>query len=239
MIQFTDKKFITPEMKMSDLIFENPSLLLMMEHFGMSFMVHDRTIRQLCEENNLSLRIFIALANLYQGFSLSPNEEFSDDDIPDIITYLKNSHHYYESEKYPEIINYIHELYEKNNSPEIKLIDKFFNEYFEEVKEHLSYENLTVFPYFHELLECRKRKQPGCGNYEFSVEDYREHHTDIESKLNDLKKLLLKHVPVQQDSVLRRKIIMNLFELEYDLTIHSVIEETVLIPLIAKLERKY
>lgn len=238
-MQLTDKKFITSEMKMSDLIFENPSLLLMMEHFGMSFMVHDRTILQLCEENNLSLKIFVALANLYQGFNLSPNEEFSENDIPDIITYLKNSHHYYESEKYPEIINYIHELYEKNKLPEIKLIDKFFNEYFEEVKEHLSYENLTVFPYFHELLACRKSNPPGCGHHDFSVEEYREHHTDIESKLNDLKKLLLKHIPVQQDSVLRRKIIMSLFELEYDLTIHSVIEETVLIPLIAKLERNY
>jgi regulator of cell morphogenesis and NO signaling len=52
-----------------------------------------------------------------------------------------------------------------------------------------------------------------------------------------LKELLLKYVPVQNDRVLRRKIIVSLFELEYDLAIHSTIEETVLMPLIDRLEK--
>ena len=233
----TDKKFITPEMKMSELILENPSLLLIMERFGLSFMVRDKSVAQICKENKTSTNVFVLFANLYNGFHLSGDESFSNSEISDIILYLRNSHNYYEEEKYPEIINYIKELHQKNNSPEIKLIDKFFIEYFEEVKEHLSYENMTVFPYFHELLQCRKQEDHRCCGHNFSVEEYREHHTDIESKLNDLKNLLLKHVPVQQDAMIRRKIIMRLFELEYDLKIHSIIEETVLIPLIYELEK--
>ena len=133
----------------------------------------------------------------------------------------------------------IQELYFKNTSPEIKLIDKFFNEYFEEVKEHLSYENRIAFPYFNELLRSGNQKNSDGQKNDFSVEEYGEHHTDIESKLNDLKELLLKHVPVQNDRVLRRKIVVSLFELEYDLNVHSTIEETVLMPLISKLEKSY
>jgi regulator of cell morphogenesis and NO signaling len=173
---------------------------------------------------------------LYNGFHLSGNENFTNDEIADIILYLRNSHNYYENEKYPEIKNYIQELYQKNDSPEIKLIDKFFNEYFEEVKEHLSYENRIVFPYFHELLHKNSVSKNPHQKNDFSVNEYSEHHTDIESKLNDLKELLLKYVPVQNDRVLRRKIVVGLFELEYDLNIHSTIEETVLMPLIGKLE---
>ncbi len=233
----TNRKYITPEMKMSDLIFENPSILLLMEHFGLNFIVHEKTVLQICEENKISSKVFISFANLYNGFPLSGNENFSNSDISDILIYLKNSHNYYENEKYQEIRSYIQELYSKNNSPEIKLIDKFFNEYFEEVKEHLSYENRIAFPYFNELLRGVKNGKAGMQSTDFSVDVYSEHHTDIESKLNDLKELLLKHVPVQNDRVFRRKIVVGLFDLEYDLNVHSAIEETVLMPLIGKLEK--
>ncbi|MBA4406392.1 hypothetical protein C0389_03870 [bacterium] len=233
----TNKKYITPEMKMSDLIFDNPSILLLMEHFGLNFIVHEKTVLQLCEQNNINSKVFISFANMYNGFNLAEVEDFSKADIADIILYLKNSHNYYENEKYPEIRNYIQELYLKNNSAEIKLIDKFFDEYFEEVKEHLSYENRTAFPYFNELLSNADSGKQEKRKHDFSVNDYSEHHTDIESKLNDLKELLLKHVPVQNDRTLRRKIIVSLFELEYDLNIHSQIEETILMPLIGNLEK--
>lgn len=233
----TSRKFITSNMKMADLIFESPSILLLLEHFGLNFIVHEKTVGQLCEENGISLKVFLSIANLYNGFHLSGDEYFSNEDLSDIILYLRNSHNYYEKEKYPEIQNYIQELYSKNNSPEIKLIDKFFNEYFEEVKEHLTYENVTAFPYFNSLLSNKNSQKDKNIMHDFSVMEYSEHHTDIESKLNDLKELLLKHVPVQDDRVLRRKIIVSLFDLEYDLNIHSTIEETILMPLIGELEK--
>lgn len=233
----TNRKYITPDMKMSDLIFDNPSILLLMEHFGLDFIVHEKTVAQLCEQNKINAKVFIAFANMYNGFNLTEVEDFSKTDITDIILYLKNSHNYYENEKYPEIRNYIQELYLKNNSAEIKLIDKFFNDYFEEVKEHLSYENRIAFPYFNELLSSENSGKNFKQKHDFSVNDYSEHHTDIESKVNDLKELLLKHVPVQDDRLLRRKIIVSLFELEYDLNIHSKVEETILMPLIGNLEK--
>ncbi|MFH1195977.1 MAG: hemerythrin domain-containing protein [bacterium] len=231
----TKKNYVKPEMKMADLIFENPSLLLLMEHFELDFIVHDKTVLQLCEENKISKEVFIAFANLYNGFYPTEAGNFSKDDITAIILFLRNTHNYYENEKYPEIKNLIEQLYFKNYAAEIKLIGKFFDEYFEEVKEHLSYENKVVFPYFCQLSKQTRSNENDKNK--FSVNEYREHHTDIESKLNDLKELLLKHVPVQNDRVLRRKIIVNLFEVEYDLNIHSIIEETVLIPLIVKLEK--
>jgi len=73
------------------------------------------------------------------------------------------------------------------------------------------------------------------GNY--SVSDYQEHHDNIEDKLEDLKNLLLKHLPLDNDQQIRRKLLFSLFELEYDLTIHTRIEDEILIPLVEKLER--
>ncbi len=232
----TKKIFVLPESKVSELVFENPMLLLLIDHFGLDFLIHEKTIRELCLENEINENVFIAVANLYNGFKSIDLEIFSKNDIECIIKFLWNSHIYYENEKYPEIKDLIVLSYEKNRAAEIKLIGQFFDEYFEEVKEHLSYENDTAFPYFKKLLKDNFQNIDE-NLRDFSVKEYSEHHTDIESKLNDLKALLLKHIPVDNDRVLRRKIITALFELEYDLNIHSLIEDTILIPLIEKIEK--
>jgi len=71
---------------------------------------------------------------------------------------------------------------------------------------------------------------------QYSAKEYQEHHSDIEDKLNDLKNLLIKYLPYKDDQILRRKLILKLFDLENDLNIHSQIEELILIPLVSEME---
>jgi regulator of cell morphogenesis and NO signaling len=231
----TEKYYIKAEMKISDLIFDNPSLLLLLENLELDFITGERTIEQVCHENKISTAVFISIANLFNGFYPTGEEQFSSADIPTIIKYLKNAHNYYENEKYPEIRNCIEELYKKNSSPEIQLVGKFFDEYFKEVKEHLAYEDKVAFPYFYKLYNAASTPQE---NEKYSSNEYHDHHSDIESKLTDLKELLLKHIPVKDDRIIRRKIIISLSDLEHDLNIHSTIEETILIPIVSQLEKK-
>ena len=232
----TKKTFIKPDMKMSDLIFENPSLLLMMEHFDINIVVRNKTVEQICNENHINHEVFIAIANLYNGFNIVSTENIVSTDTESIILFLRNSHRYYLGEKIPEIRDCIRGLYTKNNIPEIRLVDKFFDEYSQEVKEHLDYEDVIAFPYFSSL--ARNNENHDSRDSKFSAEEYREHHTDIETKLGELKNLLLKHIPLKQDGSLRRKLLTSLFELENDLTIHSMIEESILIPLIKIIEKQ-
>ena len=222
---------------MSDLIFENPSLLLMMEHFDINIVVRNKTVEQISKENQINQQVFIAIANLYNGFNPTNVEKIDRPDTESIIFFLKNSHRYYLDEKIPEIRDYIRRLYADNNNPEIRLVERFFDEYSQEVKEHLEYEDVIAFPYFNYLAHDNK-KYSDSKDTKFSAEEYREHHTDIETKLGELKNLLLKHIPLKQDRSLRRKLLFSLFELENDLTIHSVIEESILIPLIKKIEKQ-
>jgi regulator of cell morphogenesis and NO signaling len=56
--------------------------------------------------------------------------------------------------------------------------------------------------------------------------------------LHDLKNLLLKYVKIDNDLDLRRKLFFALYELEYDLFVHSLIEETILIPSGVNIEKK-
>jgi regulator of cell morphogenesis and NO signaling len=142
-------------------------------------------------------------------------------DISTIIRFLKNSHRFYKHDKYPELRYFISQLHERHNTEDILLIERFFNEYFEEVLEHLDYEESVAFPYICRLIEKGRIEQMN----HFSANEYSDHHSDIETKLTDLKNLLLKHISLENDFSLRRKFLFSLFELEFDLNIHSIIEE--------------
>ena len=72
----------------------------------------------------------------------------------------------------------------------------------------------------------------------YSVIDYREHHDDIQEKLDDVKKLLIEHLPQKADNNLRRKIIFALFDLDADLQTHSKIENEILIPQVEQFEKQ-
>lgn len=230
----TRKTFIKSEMKVADLIFENPSLLVMMEHFNLDIVVQNKNVDQICTENNINPEVYVAIANLYNGFKASGLEGLGKADIEVIIEFLKNTHQYYLVEKIPELHGYIRKLYEENNNREIMLVERFFDEYSKEVKEHLEYEDAVAFPYFLSLVNNSKSI---ANTTRYSVGEYRDHHSDIETKLDDLKKLLLKHVSLKNNPPLRRKLIMGLLELEYNLNIHSLIEESILIPLIKTIEK--
>ena len=231
------RTFIKPDIIMADLIFENPYLLLLMEHFGLDLVVHDKTVSQLCRETDIDETVFISFANLYNGFNIDAVENLNSTHIDTIIFFLSNSHYYFKNDKYPEIQGYIKALFVQNPTAEIKMIENFFDDYFKEVSEHLDYEESVAFPYFRGLLTGDETTGKS-GKTEFSGSEYLEHHTDIESKLTDLKNLLLRHISLKNDPVNRRRLIFSLIELEFVLNIHSLIEESVLIPLIINLESK-
>lgn len=228
----TNRAYIKPDMKMSDLIVENPRLLILLEHFNLDFVVSDKTVSLLCDENSIPLQLFLLFGNLYNGYQPEVSHIGSPEDIKTIIMFLRNSHIYYKEEKYPEILSYIKQIQDKTHNSEIKLIENFFKDYFTEVLEHLDYEETIAFPYIVNLVE-QKGKQV---NSDFSANEYREHHTDIETKLTDLKNLLLKHIKISNELPLRRKLFLSLFELDFDLQLHAMIEESILLPIVADIE---
>lgn len=233
-MQQTHKVYIKEDMSLSELVLENPSLLLMMEFFGIDYAISDDKVQQVCQVKDLHLPTFLLIANLYNGFlPNSRSTQLSQVDIPSIIHFLKQTHLFYIHDKYPQIQRCIRKLYNKQNKASVERIEFFFDDYFKEVLEHLRYEDEIAFPYFCKLIN----ENADIVDISFSVNEYRTHHSDIETKLSDLKNLLIKHIDLEGDFPLKRRIITRLFELESDLKIHSIIEDVILLPAVDKLEK--
>ena len=229
--------FITPESNLSEVVSENPGIIYFLEHFGIKFPLQAKTVEKICLERGIRPQLFIVLANLYLGKEPINIDNLSYSDLPAIIHFLKNTHKYYLEEIYPDIRESIQQIQALNDSEGIKMLEQFFREYFEEVREHLDYEDDIAFPYISKLHECMENKNMCNQLSTYGVSEYKDHHNDIEEKLNDLMNLLIKYLPHKNDQRIRRRLFLSLVELDYDLKIHARIEDLVLIPLVEKTEK--
>ncbi len=236
MISKTD---IHPDSKLAEIITCNPYVILMLEHFEISLPVQDLTIRQICEKYNINKAIFIAFTNLYCNKKGIPALKLTADDATIITRFLAASHRYYSEQIYPEIKQVIEQMSKHNSHREMKLVSLFFADYFKEVTNHLDYENKIFHPYVDCLVARTKGTACEENHIDYSVSQYQDHHDDIEMKLADLKNLLIKYLPAHNDQLIRRKLLFLLSELEFDLKIHSEIEELILIPLAIELEKNH
>jgi regulator of cell morphogenesis and NO signaling len=228
---------IKHDMKVSELVEQNPYLLLMLEHLEIPLGLQDKTIDEVCSDHGMSARLFIVLANLFNGHEPDRVQITNSSDIKKIVDYLVNSHKHYLHEKFPLMTTFIEQIVEVNTNPEISLLRKFFEDYYNEVVEHLDYEHNVVFPYVTSLDQQVNQGNVSAARHEYSIADYQGHHDDIEEKLTDLKNLLVKYLPPHEDTQARRKLLLVLNELEFDLHIHSLIEEAILIPLVEEMEK--
>jgi len=222
---------ISKDTKMADVIFNHHNLILILERFEMKLGVKEKSVGEFCAEYAVSPKVFLMVINLYVNPEHRVELTFDRCEVRQIVNYLTNSHNYYSGEVFPEMIENIHRMSESSRKPELQMVEGFFNEYKGEVDQHFIYENETVFPYILSLISSESE----AGN-NYSVVDYREHHDDIQEKLDDLKKLLIKHLPANANVKLLRKILIALFDLDFDLNIHSKIENEILIPQVEKLE---
>ncbi len=226
---------IHKDMKMSEVLLSNHSLILIVERFTIQLGVKEKNIATICKESNVNTDVFLYILNLHNDISYLSKASFKTLDIRAIIQYLCRSHIYYTVELFPNIIQNIRTMCTHNHKPENRMLERFFEEYKNEVDEHFSYENTVAFPYIISLLD---KQRDNNDKKSYAVVEYKEHHDNLEEKLDDLKRLLIQYLPPQNDCVIRRKILIALFEFEQDLEVHTLIEDHILIPLVEMLEKK-
>lgn len=231
--------YISPEAKITDIIQNNPNLLLVFEHFGFCYEFNNKTLQEICNLHQVNTDLVVTVANLFNGHGINKRLNYSKENITTIIKFLKSNHSYYGTEKIPLLKDLINKMLEINDHPKIILVNKFFESYYSEVIEHFNYENNVVFPYALELLNKTKLTfKEEVEKTGFSIQVFKENHEDIEEKLQDLINLLLKYLPVKNDLRIRRELLLGIFELEQNLATHRLIEDNILVPMLEEAEKR-
>lgn len=225
-----NQKMYEPDDRMISIIRDNYNILQSLGCFGISLGFGDKTVKEVCEEQNVDTYTFLAVVN----FTINGYRNFDDADrmsVPTLMQYLRASHDYYLDFQLPFIRKELVEaLDEKDNLA--RLILKLYDEYAHTIRSHMKYEEKMVFPYVDALLNNKN-----TGNYD--IETFSKHHPQIDQKVRELKSIIIKYLP--SDELRNNQLSATLYDIynnEEWLSQHSMVEEEIFIPAIRRLEQR-
>ena len=224
-----NQKMYEADDKMISLIRDNYDLLQSLGRFGISLGFGDKTVSETCEDNGVDTHTFLAVVN----FTINGYGDFDVDDqisVQTLMHYLEASHSYYLDFQLPFIRQELQDSLDSSDSL-AKLILRFYDEYAQEIRRHMTYEERNLFPYVQALLD-------GKAPTEYSIDTFSKHHKEADKKLRELKLLIIKYLP--SDGLHNNKLTATLHDI-YDneawLRQHAMVEDHIFVPAIKRLER--
>lgn len=219
-------------MKMSELIDADYRLLLLLNRLNISLGFGEKSVDTVCKENNFDTDCFLFLANYQSNKSITNiYDTFETLPLDPFLQYLKSSHSYFLEKRLPNIRRKLGLVFADSDKRLQEIVFDFFDSYTKEVAEHMEYEDDTVFPYIHTLME------KNCPE-EYSIDIFEERHNDIEGKMSDLKQILMKYVSGTTDQMLMINVLMELYMSEEELEAHTFIEDNLVIPRVREMEEE-
>lgn len=216
--------------KMISIIKDNYNILQSLGSFGISLGFGDKTVREVCEDQNVDTYTFLAVVN----FTINGFRDYDDADrlsIPTLMQYLKASHEYYLEFELPYIRKQLENALDESDNL-ARLIMRLYDEYAHSIKNHMQYEEKTVFPYVDNLLNNKL-----TGNYD--IDTFSKHHTQTDQKLHELKNIIIKYLP--SDGLRNNQLSATLYDIyncEEWLAQHAQVEDEIFIPVIRRLEKR-
>lgn len=210
---------------MRSLIKDNSLLLMVINRFGISLGFGERGVKEICEEQGVDTDTFLAVANFISGYS----EEYHTISVPSLISYLKRAHTFFLDYNLPTIRRRLIDSIDYSISDGVaQLIIKFYDEYVAEVRRHMEYENNVVFSYVEKLLA-------GERDDSYSIRCFADKHNHIESKLDELKTIIINYYPERGNDQLT-SVLFEIISCERDLSSHCQVEDTLFVPAVEALE---
>lgn len=223
-------KMYEPSDKMITLIKDNYSVLQALGSFGINLGFGDKTVQETCDYNGVDTYTFLAVVN----FTINDFTNFEDDEqisVPTLLHYLEASHAYYLDFQLPFIRRELEESLGEDDHLG-HLIMRLYDEYAQEIRRHMKYEEKTLFPYVQSLLDGRPMS-------DYNIETFSKHHEQTDKKLREVKLMIIKYLP--SDAHLNNKLTATLYDIynnEEWLKQHAEVEDHIFAPAIRRLERQ-
>ena len=225
-----NQKMYEADDKMISIIRDNYNILQSLGSFGINLGFGDKTVREVCEEQQVDTYTFLAVVN----YTINGYKEYDNADrlsLPTLLHYLKASHVYYIDFQLPFIRKELVEALDETDNL-ARLILKLYDDYAHSITNHMRYEEKMVFPYVQALID-------GNANTTFDIETFSKHHVQVDQKLKELKSIIIKYLP--SDGLHNNQLSATLYDIynnEEWLAHHSEVEEEIFIPAVRIEERK-
>lgn len=205
--------------KLSDVISNAPSIIPVINRFGITLGIGDNTIQSVCKKHNLDTDFFLCIINTYINDEYFPEKILKSFCATTIVSYLEKTYQYYLHFQLPNIERHFSMLItrsgENNN---LNLMKSFFNELKEELTTRI---NDDITHWFTNI------KNQNLSNNKMSAKNM----SSILDKLNDLKNMFIIHLNGSYDLNLCYGTIAAIISLEKDIKQNDRIRNRILLPI--------
>jgi regulator of cell morphogenesis and NO signaling len=234
---------ITRDMPMYRVMLENLQLLSLLPRFNLKHGFGEKSVDEVCSEHGINTDFFLEIANAYLDEMYVPGEGFSLFPLNLMVDYITATHKYYTEIALPGVEAKIRRLMEGSglSEKEVRLVTNFFNDYKADFMVHLSQEEEQVLPYVLELERQSRLETPDPDFLkklkDYSISEFEKEHDRLEISLKHLSEFIVKYLPPFEDQHLCHEVLNDLSLLMKDLVDHADMEDKILIPRVADLER--
>ena len=216
--------------KMIDLISDNYSMLQCLAAFGIRLGFGDKTVQEVCHEQDVDCYTFLATTNfLING--MSPGETDERISVKTLMGYLLASHRFFIDYQLPSIRKKLESSLHADDA-RTAIILQLYDDYAHSVRRHMVYEEQTFFPYIQALMQ-------GERTVKNAVDSFSKHHQSISIKFHELKNIIIKYLP--HDNLSNNQLtdtLYDIYNMEEWLANHCHVEDCLLVPAVRRLEKR-
>jgi regulator of cell morphogenesis and NO signaling len=235
----------TLNLSLAELAICEPASIPIFEKYGIDYYQNGmRTLHEACMEKGLDDLL------LYKEFSFQdcaplkePFTNFEEMSLERLIEHIKNVCHANESHLMPLILKRIKDLRIQlvDSHQELRELEIVFEEMMQELIAHAGIEEQIVFPYALKMMEMKKHKTKTLSQISLITNpmkmlEFEHEHTGSEIKI--IRKITNAYSVPENSPVAYQLLMENLNEFENEFHQHIHLENNVLFPKIAALERE-
>lgn len=230
---------VYPNMQLSEVVEEHPSLIPVINRFGIRLGLGDKSVKALCDEYRLDPDFLLTVLNTFLNEEYFPEKKLQTFHTSQIIDYLTKTNQYYQRYQLPNIERHLTSFISMstpgNNT--LNLIGKFFSSFKEELTTRIEQDENEWFPYCRSLCEKVNENQATGHIRELSLSSQQRAEDTIEALLADLKSIMVKHLSGAYNENLCYAVIFAISSLEKDIKQHNRIRYRILTPMVAAMEK--
>lgn len=227
-------------MKLSEVVEEYPSLIPVLNRFGIRLGLGDFSVKEICEMYRLDTDFLLAVINTFLNEEYFPEKKLQTFHTSQIVDYLVKTNQYYLRYQIPNIerhlTSFISQSAPGNNT--LALIGRFFSSFKEELTSRIRKDETQWFPYCLSLSEKLSGITTGSGRQEaLHLHTMPAEEDRIEALLCDLKSIMIKHLSGGYDENLCYAVLFAVNSLEKDVKQHNRIRYRILEPMVTAMEK--
>lgn len=226
---------VTPQTRLADVIVAEPSVIPVVNRFGISLGVGDKTTAEICCARGIDVDFFLTIINAYIFESFYPDKHFQSFGAREVIDYLRQTNESYVRNQLPNIERHFNALISRSNAANnLSLLFDLYKEVRAAIEQRIEDDT----PWFDRVLHQESNIEAGAIH--INPDDVNSDYDDaISDTLDDLVNMFVIHLRGDYDANLCHAVLFAIISLKKDICQNNRIRNRVLYPLSKAIDKAY